>query len=282
MRSPSGPLECEKPITRAWSERIGRRAEQRGTMPSFVPHPDRLLPADPTARGIARELYRAVADAPIISPHGHVNPSLLLDNEPFGDPAELFITPDHYITRVLFSGAHIDGDQVGRTKDGVPSSAEPREIWRRLAENWHRFHGTPMRYWMEHELAELFDVDQALSAETADAIYDQVATRLSQDSFRPRALFDRFAIEVLATTDDPADDLAAHAALAADDSFSGRVLPTWRADRFMDPSSARWLPALDDLENAIDGADCRSYTGLLEALRQSRQRFIAHGCTATD
>src|SRR5699024_10980180 len=267
MRSPSGPLECEKPITRAWSERIGRRAEQRGTMPSFVPHPDRLLPADPTARGIARELYRAVADAPIISPHGHVNPSLLLDNEPFGDPAELFITPDHYITRVLFSGAHIDGDRVGRTKDGVPSSAEPREIWRRLAENWHRFHGTPMRYWMEHELAELFDVDQALSAETADAIYDQVATRLSQDSFRPRALFDRFAIEVLATTDDPADDLAAHAALAADPRFSGRVLPTFRPDAYLDPAGPDWVDRVARLAETC-GRSVSSYDGYLDSLRE--------------
>src|SRR5699024_6283518 len=131
---PPVPLQCQKPITRGRSHDPPRR-EQRGTMASFVPHPDRLLPSDPAAREVAREIYRTVADAPIISPHGHVNPALLLDNEPFGDPAELLITPDHYITRVLFSGAQVDGDQVGRARGGVPSTAEPREIWRRLAEN---------------------------------------------------------------------------------------------------------------------------------------------------
>ncbi|MFW6599534.1 glucuronate isomerase [Propionibacteriaceae bacterium Y2011] len=248
----------------------------------FTPHPDRLLPADPTTREVARRLYDEVASLPIISPHGHVNPLLLLDNEPFGDPAELLITPDHYVTRMLFSGAGIDGDAVGRTKNGTPSDAEPREIWRRLAENWFRYHGTPVRYWMEHELAELFDVTETLGADNADAIYDQVSARLADDAFRPRALFDRFKIEVMATTDDPADDLAAHKALADDGSFSGRVLPTWRADRFTDPSGARWLPALDDLENAVDGADCRTYEGLLAAMRASRQHFIEHGATATD
>lgn len=251
-------------------------------MASFVPHPDRLLPADPTTRDVARRLYDSVADQPIISPHGHVNPSMLVDNQPFGDPAELLITPDHYVTRMLFSGAGVDGDQVGRAKHGVASQEDPREIWRRLAENWHRYLGTPVRYWMEHELADLFDVDQALSAETSDAIYDQIDARLKDDSFRPRALFDRFRLAVLATTDDPADDLAAHKALADDPGFGGRVLPTWRADRFMDPSSPRWTGALDDLEAARPGTDCRTYSGLLDALRQSRQHFIAHGCTATD
>jgi len=251
-------------------------------MSTFRPHPDRLLPADPAARTVARELYQSVAELPIISPHGHVAPSLLLDDQPFGDPAELLITPDHYVTRVLHSGAGIGHSEVGRARNGAASPAEPREIWRSLAANWHRFHGTPVRYWMEHELAELFDVEVELSAATADEVYDQISGRLADDDFRPRALLTRFKIDVLATTDDPADDLAAHAALAADDSVTGRVLPTWRADRFMDPSSDRWLPALDDLEAAQPGSDCRTYSGLLEALRQSRQRFIAHGGTATD
>ncbi len=251
-------------------------------MTSFVPHPDRLLPADPATRDVARRLYASVAEAPIISPHGHVNPSLLLDNQPFPDPTELLITPDHYVTRILFSGAGVDGDAVGRAKHGVPSDADPREAWRALAQNWHRYLGTPVRYWMEHELADLFEVDQTLSGDNADAIYDQIAAKLKEDSFRPRALFDRFRIHVLATTDDPADDLSAHQALAADPSFSGRVLPTWRADRYMDPTSDRWLGALDDLEAALPGTDCRSYSGLIAALKQSRQYFIANGCTATD
>ena len=195
-------------------------------MPSPAPllrHPDRLLPADPGTRAVARRLYDAVRDLPIVSPHGHVDARMLADDVPFADPATLFVTPDHYVTRLLHAGGiPLDDLGVGR---GALSEAESRQVWRRLCENWSLFRGTPSRYWLESELAEIFDVAVRPSAETADAIYDQVAERLTKDAYRPRALFERFGIEVLATTDDPCDDLAAHAALAADPGFAGRVLP---------------------------------------------------------
>lgn len=243
-------------------------------------HPDRLLPADPATRDIARRLYQEVADAPILSPHGHVSPSLLLDDAAFGSPSELLITPDHYVTRVLHS-AGVPLDQLGRTSDGAPSTVSSETIWRHLAEHWHRFLGTPVRYWMEHQLGELFDVTEPLTPANADAVHDRIATTLADDGFRPRALFERFGLQVLATTDDPADDLAAHRALAEDPDFTGRVLPTWRADRFMTPDQPAWPTALDALAERT-GIDCGSYTGMVAALRASRQYFIDHGCTATD
>src|SRR5437867_2167632 len=182
--------------------------------PGLVPHPDRLLPPDPGVRAIARRLYEAVRQLPVLSPHGHVDPRLLLDNEPFPDPASLFVTPDHYVTRLLHaSGVQLEALGVGR---GPLPEAGARQVWRLLCEHWDVYRGTPVRYWLESELAEIFEVSVRPSAQTADAIYDHVADRLAMDAYRPRALYDRFRIEVLATTDDPCDDLAAHTALAAD------------------------------------------------------------------
>jgi glucuronate isomerase len=171
------------------------------TGPTLTLHPDRLLPADPGERAIARRLYAATRELPVISPHGHVDPRLLLDDEPFSDPAALFVTPDHYVTRLLHAdGVGLDALGVGH---GPPGEDGARAVWRALCERWPLFRGTPVRLWLEAELAEIFDVGLRPSAETADAIYDQVAERLAQDAYRPRALYERFRIQVLATTDDP-------------------------------------------------------------------------------
>ncbi|MFE6735933.1 glucuronate isomerase [Microbacterium sp. NPDC057650] len=241
-------------------------------------HPDRLLPADPAVREIARGLYRRVADAPICSPHGHVPAQMLAADQPFASPTELLLTGDHYVTRVLHgAGVSLGGVQAPA---GLPP-IDPRDAWNVLARHWHLFRATSVQYWFEHQLAEVFGIDQRLTPESADGIYDQIAERLIDDDYRPRALFERFGVDVLATTDDPASDLAAHRALAADPSFHGRVLPTFRADRIMDSAADGWRPALDRLEASAD-IPCTTYAGMLEALRQRRAAFRAAGGTATD
>lgn len=247
-------------------------------MPTTKMHPDRLFPSDPITRDIARELYLTVADAPICSPHGHVPAALLADDEPFASPTDLLITGDHYVTRVL----HGAGVPLGTVQAPAGEPAvDPRAAWRVLAAHWHLFRATPVQYWLEYQLSEVFGVSERLSAETADALYDEIAERLAEDDFRPRALFERFGVDVLATTDDPADDLAAHRALAEDPSFHGRVLPTFRADRIMDPAAPGWIPALDRLA-AASGIPCGTHSGLLEALRARRAYFRGLGGTATD
>jgi len=245
--------------------------------PALQLDPDRLFPVDPGVRELARELYAAVADAPIYSPHGHVDPRLLVDDEPFGDPAELLITPDHYVLRLLHA-AGIDLADLGRGSNAV---TDGREIWRILCRNWRLFAGTPVRFWLESQLVEIFGVTVRPGEDTADLIYDQISEQLRTPEFRPRALFDRFRIKVLATTDDPADDLAAHRALAEDPDFSGRVLPTFRADAYLDPSAAGWSDRLRRLGEAA-GVATDSYAGLVEALQVRRRYFADHGCTATD
>src|SRR5450631_4851779 len=176
---------------------------------SLALHPDRLLPADPAVRDIARRLYGAVRDLPIISPHGHVNPRILLDDVPFRDPAQLFVTPDHYVTRLLHaSGVPLEALGVGQ---GPLSETAAREAWRLLCSHWHIYRGTPVRYWLESELAEIFGVRVRPSAATADAIYDHLAERLSQDAYKPRALFERFKISVVAASFETKDHQAVHA-----------------------------------------------------------------------
>jgi glucuronate isomerase len=221
-------------------------------------------------------LYDAVATAPIISPHGHVDPGILLDDRPFRDPAELLITRDHYVTRML----HSAGVELGDLGLDPSRGVAPREIWRHLAENWHRFAGTASGYWLSHELSSLFGVDEELDAQSADRVYDRIASALHEPEFRPRALFDRFGIEVLATTDDPLDDLAAHRALAADASFAGRVLPTFRPDAYVDPDAAMFVANVTRLLDAT--AQPATFAGYLEAFAARRAHFLAAGAVSAD
>jgi glucuronate isomerase len=247
--------------------------------PALRLHADRLLPAEPGVRAIARRLYEAVRDLPLISPHGHVDPRLLLDDEPFPDPATLFVTPDHYVTRLLHAdGVPLDALGVGQ---GALSEDASRDVWRRLCEHWAVFRGTPVRYWLEQVLVDIFGVSVPLSSETADAVYDQIAERLRQPDCRPRALYQRFRLEVLATTDDPSDELSVHAALASDPSWPGRVIPTFRPDRYLEPAQPGWRAAVARLGEA-SGIDTGDYAGFVRALEQRRQHFVAHGAVSAD
>lgn len=247
-------------------------------------HPDRLLPTDPEVRAIARRLHDATSATPIISPHGHVDPRILRDDEPFRDPASLFVTPDHYVTRLLHaSGVPLDALGVGQGQLDDPQDLEDtaRAVWRRLCAHWPIYRGTPVRYWLAYQLAAIFDVDVRPSTETADRIYDQVAERLVRPEYRPRALFDRFGIDVLATTDDPCDDLAAHADLRADPDFTARVLPTFRPDRYLEPGAAGWGDAVARLGTVAD-VDTGHYEGYVAALEARRRYFVAHGAVSAD
>ncbi|SHH17859.1 glucuronate isomerase [Cognatishimia maritima] len=241
---------------------------------------DRFFPADPTTRSIARRLYKEIAELPLVCPHGHTNPAWFATNEKFTDPAELLVTPDHYILRMLVS-LGIDHAMLGvATKDGAPTNIDGRQIWRLVAENFYLFRSTPVRHWMDHTLETLFGIDAPLTASNADKSYDTIAEALQTDAFRPRALYDRFNIEVIATTDSCLDDLQHHATVK-DSAWKGRVIPTYRPDCVTDPDSPGFLQSLAALGD-LTGEDTFTWQGLLGAHRKRRKLFIEFGATATD
>lgn len=243
-------------------------------------HPDRLFPADPDTRAVARRLHADVADLPIVSPHGHTDPAWFATNAPWSDPAELLITPDHYVFRMLFSqGVPLEDLGVPR-EDGGPVETDPRAIWRRFAERYHLFRGTPSRMWHDWVYTQAFGLDVRLSAETADHYYDVIDAALKTEAFRPRALFERYNIELIATTESPLDPLIHHAAIQAS-GWKGRVVTAFRPDPVLDPDFEGFHANLRRL-GEITGEDTQSWDGYLAALRDRRAFFADHGATSTD
>ena len=239
-------------------------------------HDDRLFPADPDTRAIARRLYASVRDLPILSPHGHTQASWFAANQPFPDPAKLFIQPDHYVHRMLYS----QGVRLQDLEIGAEQIRDPRRVWRNFAEHYYLFRGTPTRLWLDFAFQELFGLNERLGAANADLYFDTIAEQLQTPEFRPRALYDRFRLEVLATTDSPLDSLADHIAVR-NSGWSGRVLPTFRPDAVLDPDAAGFDGNLRRLRD-MTGEDTSTWQGYLSALRQRREFFRSVGCTATD
>ena len=245
-------------------------------------HEDRYFDSDPVVRRHARALYDETRALPIVSPHGHVDARVLAMNDAFADPTSLIVTPDHYILRMLYSrGVSLESLGVAPI-DGTHPDAEkdPRRIWQTFADHWDLFRATPTRAWLEYELREVFGVERALDSKSALGVYDAIAERLLSPEFRPRALFKRFNIEVLATTDAASDTLEHHKALRATD-LGGRVIPTFRPDALFRIASPLWSAELERFAR-VAGAAIGDYSDFVKALVRRRSDFKAIGATATD
>ncbi|MET0180481.1 MAG: glucuronate isomerase [Novosphingobium sp.] len=238
-------------------------------------HPDRLLPAEPGTRALARELYQSIADLPIVSPHGHTDPAWFAYDEPFGNATDMLLIPDHYVFRMLYSqGVPLEALGVRNP------TADPREAWRLFAERYDLFRGTPSRMWLDWVFGEAFGIEVQLGAETSDLYYDTITEALATDAFRPRALFERFGIELIATTESPLDTLEHHRAIRQS-GWSGRVITAYRPDPVIDPEFEGFAANLDRFSE-LTGEDCRSWSGYLAAHRQRRAFFAEMGATSTD
>lgn len=227
--------------------------------------------------GTSRDIYEAIRHDPIVSPHGHCNPNWFAENARFADPAELFVTPDHYLFRMLYSqGVALERLGIGQPAEG----RDARAIFQLFADHWHLFLGTPSRIWLDHSLRHVFDIDDPLNPATAGGIFDRIEAALGTPEFRPRALFERFGIEVLATTDAATDDLSAHRAIAQS-GWGGRVIPTFRPDGVLDPQHRDFI---GDVTRMVtdQGGDPARFDDYLSALRARRAAFRAQGATATD
>ena len=261
---------AEPPIIRSHSTPIQKRTVSR------LLHEDRLFPADATTRRIARRLYEQIRDLPIISPHGHTQAAWFARNEPFPDPVSLFVQPDHYVFRMLYSrGISLDELEIGQTR-----VSNPRRVWRIFANHYHLFRGTPTRLWLDYAFQELFGLSGRLSGKNADQYYEVIEERLQSKAFLPRTLYERFRIEVLATTDSPIDSLADHAAVRAS-GWRGRIIPTFRPDSVVDPDAVGFRKNIQRL-GEVTGEDVATWRGYLRAMAGRRAFFKTLGCTATD
>lgn len=243
-------------------------------------HEDRLFPPDPAQRAIARRLYAGVARLPIISPHGHTDPAWFAGNRPFANATELLLVPDHYVFRMLYSqGVPLDALGIPR-RDGSRAAVDPREAWRLFARHFRLFRGTPSSLWLNHVFHEVFGLRVRLEEATADHYYDAITEALQTPAFRPRALFERFGIELLATTESPLDPLEHHAAIRAS-GWPGRVVTAYRPDPVVDPEHEQFPDALQRF-GELTGEDVYGWDGYLAAHRRRRAFFIEMGATSTD
>jgi glucuronate isomerase len=242
--------------------------------------PDRLFPVESRSRGIARALYQTVRDLPIVSPHGHTDPRWFATNEAFADPASLLVVPDHYVFRMLFSqGVSLSSLGVPRI-DGESVETDSRKIWKLFADNFYLLRGTPSHMWLDHAFAEVFGLEDKFSPATADAFYDHIAECLVKPEFRPRALFERFNIEVIATTESPLDDLRWHK-MIGDSGWSGRVITAYRPDAVVDPHTQNFAQNLETF-GQLTGEDTMTWAGYLAAHRTRRAFFKTFGATSSD
>ena len=241
---------------------------------------DRLFPVEPALRDLARGLYDGVRDLPIVSPHGHTDPRWFAEDQPFPDPAQLFVTPDHYVFRMLCSQGVALADLGVPRADGGPSETDGRRIWRLFARHYHLLRGTPSRLWLDHSFHHVFGIDRRLGPDTADWYYDHIADCLSRPEFRPRALYERFNIEVIATTEPATDDLRWHR-MIRDSGWRGRVVTAYRPDGVIDPEMAGFAGNVA-LMGQQTGFDTATWAGYLDAHRARRAYFKEFGATSSD
>jgi glucuronate isomerase len=246
----------------------------------LILHPDRLFPADERTRSIARALYAPIKDLPIVSPHGHTDPAWFACDENFANPAELLIVPDHYVFRMLYSqGVRLE-DLGVPSADGSPAASDPRKIWKLFADHYYLFRGTPSRAWLDWVFSEVFGLNVRLEPATADFYYDTIDAALKTPAFKPRALFERFNIEVIATTESPLDPLEHHKAIR-ESGWKGRVVTAYRPDPVIDPETIGFVDNLRRF-GEIAGEDISTWDGYLRAHENRRAFFRAAGATSTD
>ncbi|MEW7009647.1 glucuronate isomerase [Lentilitoribacter sp. EG35] len=241
---------------------------------------DRLFPIDNEQRIIAREIFSQIEKLPLICPHGHTEPSWFSENDLFPDPTKLLIIPDHYILRMLVSQGLSYSDLGIEPKDDSFYTTDSRKIWKLFAKHYYLFRGTPSRLWLDYTFEKLFGIEKRLDAETADEIYDLISEKIRSDEFRPRALYDQFNIEIIATTDACTDDLKYHKKIV-EDGWQGLVVPTYRPDAAIDPNHSEFMSSVAKL-GELTGEDTYSWQGYLNAHRTRRSYFKSLGATATD
>lgn len=242
---------------------------------------NRYFSTDPAQQKIALELYATVKSLPLICPHGHVDPRLFSDPDyRFGSPVDLLIIPDHYIFRMMYSqGISLESLGIPR-KDGGAVETDHRKIWQTICDHWYLMRATPTGIWLRDELQDVFGITDKINSANAQSIYDAIDEKLKSPEFQPRKLFERFNIEVLATTDAATDTLNHHQAIR-DSGWSGRIVPTFRPDAVVNVDMDGWAENIAKLSD-VSSVNVVDYKSYIQALEQRREFFKSMGATATD
>ena len=241
---------------------------------------ERYFDSNPAVRKIAKELYDKVKNLPIISPHGHVDPKLFAQNKPFPDPTELFIIPDHYIYRMLYSQGYSLEELGIPTIDGSSVENDRRKIWQIFADNFYLYSGTPTGAWLTQEFEEVFGIDEKLNGENAQKVYDQMLEKLQSPEFLPRTLFEKFNIEVLSTTDAASDNLEYHKQIK-NSGWTGNIIPTFRPDAVVNILAENWKEEIQKL-SSVESVDISNYKTFIKVIESRREYFKKMGAVATD
>ncbi len=221
----------------------------------------------------ARQLYHCHAEKmPIIDYHCHLNPKEIAENHQFADLTEIWLGGDHYKWRAMRAN--------GVEEEYVTGSKPSFEKFMKWADTLQHAMRNPLYHWTHLELSRVFGIDKVLNPSTAREIYDECTAKLQTPEFRAGAIMERMNVEVVCTTDDPADSLEHHRAIRQT-PLKTRVLPTWRPDKAMAVESASYNDYISQLEAAAD-MSIVSFKDLLSALRKRHDYFAAEGCRVSD
>ena len=243
-------------------------------------HPDRFLSSNSTNRNFAHNLYQSAKKIPIFAPHGHVDPSLFsAPDANFGNPVDLFIKPDHYVIRTLYSNG-IPLEKLGIPPKGESVDYDPRSAWELFCTNFYLFRATPSGVWLTTSLSDVFGIEHKISKETANFTYDILVEKLSSTEFSPRNLFERFNIEFLATTDSAADSLTHHQSIR-NSKWKGNIVPTFRFDSLVHFLNPGWIDEINRLA-LLSNIEIHNFRSFIQALENRRVFFRSLGATASD
>jgi glucuronate isomerase len=241
---------------------------------------DRFFDPNPEVRRNAREIYFSIKDIPIVSPHGHVDPKLFAENKAFPNPTELFLIPDHYLFRMLYSQG-IPLESLGvPTIDGTEIEKDPKKIWQKFADNYYLFSGTPSGVWLDYEFNVVFGIKEKLNSKNAVKIYNELNEKINSTEFLPRTLFEKFRVEVLSTTDAATDSLEHHKKISSS-GWNGKVIPCFRPDGVTDLSAVNWIQNIKLLGERT-GKEITSYSEFISSLENRRKYFKELGAVSTD
>jgi glucuronate isomerase len=222
----------------------------------------------------AKKLYFEYAkDMPIFDYHCHLPVQEIADDKKFENITQLWLSGDHYKWRALRAN--------GISEEYITGNKSDYEKFKKWAETVPYTVGNPLFQWTYFELRHYFGIQDHLTLETADAIWEKCNALLQQEEFSARNLIKRSNVKALCTTDDPVDSLEYHQKIKADKTFDVKVLPTFRPDMALEighENFQKWMNKLGD----ITGITIHTLEDFLEALKHRIQDFHEVGCRLSD